>query len=160
MPVEAEINLEFLAGEINHARRDIQEMRKPEPLRRPFIVNAVISATPSVIVLNSMFPTVGRMWEITRIGVFGADGHTVVASANADMYAGGSAGTDAPGDFASFIQSSVIPTPNPNIGKDKAYCYANDRIYAWIYGITVATSITLAGFVLDWRIEDRVEMAI
>lgn len=158
MPID--IDFEFLAGAVDGLREEIMKVKQPKPLHRTFAVAQTISASPTCIVLNSMFPAAGRWWELTDIGVYGADGHTAVTGGIADMYIGPSTGTEAPGDMASFIISSSIPTTSPLIGDKKAWGNPGDRIYAWIYGITVATQITLAGSLFDWRIEDRTEMVI
>jgi len=159
VPVEAEINLAFLAGELGKARRDIQSMKQVQPLLRDFATAAPIIANPQCIILNNMFPATGRVWEVVQVGVFGPDGHTAVTSAIADIYAGPAAGTDAPGDFSAFIESGSVPC-NFLIGDHKCYANANDRIYAWIYGYTAGAYLTLAGTVRDWRVEDRSEVTI
>lgn len=159
MSVEAKVDLEFLAGEIQAARKDIQKTKEAQPLLRDFATAFPITANPTCIVLNNMYPAMGRVWEITQVGVFGTDGHTAVTSAIADIYAGPAAGQDAPGDFASFINSGPVPC-NFLIGDHKCYANAQDRIYAWIYGISSGVYLTLAGTVRDWRIEDRSEITI
>jgi hypothetical protein len=159
VPVEAEINLEFLAGELSKARKDIKSMKTPQPLLRDFATSLPITANPQCIVLNNMYPAVGRIWEITQVGVFGPDGHTAVTNAIADIYAGPTSGTDFPGDFACFIDSGTVPC-NFLIGDHKCYANAGDRIYAWIYGYTAGAYLTLAGTVRDWRVEDRSETSI
>jgi hypothetical protein len=154
MSIEAGVgfNLSLDDSEVSRIASRTREMLEfPEAIVRDFAQSAVISSSPACLVINNLIPGDGRLWEITEIGCFGPDGHTSVAGANADMYAGPVAGTDAPGDFASFIISSVIPTPNPLIGDHKAFCFGQDRIYAWIYGITSSTTITLAGTVRDWE---------
>jgi hypothetical protein len=89
-------------------------------------------------------------------------GTTVTTQAIADMYAGPTAGMESPGDMASFIYSAVVPAPGTQglIGDHKAYALQNDRIYAWVYNAPANTNLTLAGTILDWRIEDRMEMTI
>lgn len=137
-----------------------KERKTPQPLLRDFAVAATLpSGGPSVLVLSGMYPSVGRVWEVTQVGVFGPDGHTAVTGAIADIYAGPSAGTDFPGDFASFVNSGAVPC-NFLIGDHKCYCNAGDRIYAWIYGLAANTQLTLAGTIRDWRVEDRSEIRI
>lgn len=162
MPVE--VDFEFMAGAIDDMHRQMM-MRESRPIYRPVSQSGIVAASPTVIVCPNPVPP-GRFWEITGFGAYGLnatsglpDIHTAVASAIVDFYAGPSVGVDNPGDISSAVGTSGTGVTNW-IGDKKAFANAGDKLYAWVYGLTTATTILIKFAVFDWKVEDRVEMSI
>jgi hypothetical protein len=118
-----------------------------------------VNGTTTGLTSGTVYVPAGGTLTITY-SVAPALSTTVTASVISDMYAGPAAGMDFPGDLQSFILSSPVPTANPLIGDHKAFCGAQDFVYAWIYNAQPSTAYSLAGTVLDWRLGDREEMVI
>jgi hypothetical protein len=108
MALDLEASVSLGLGKLDDIHKGVTGLHEPKPL----IKKAGTANNPSALTTQTLiipqYPAAGRMWYVSRVVLLGADGHTPVATATGDVYAGPSPGlVDAPSQMYSGL---TIPT--------------------------------------------------
>lgn len=132
------------------------------PVRKPvggsLIIPAGFSGSgPVILDIKATTLAHGRCWNILKIGIFGADVHTAVASVNADVYAGDV--VDYPvvnTNFNDVILSNIAVPSITQFGRRVEWAYSGQSIYAILYGSGLAAgqSYVLVARVAEYNTSD------
>lgn len=128
----------------------LEEYYRPDdkPIHKPVgkSVNTGAAAPASLVIEIDTVPAAGRTWYISRFAILGTDGHTSVAGAVADVYAGPGQEVDPQSQIYSGL---TIPTIIEE-GRFHNPMHQNDHIYAIVYGAPNNQQITIAALVNDY----------
>lgn len=127
------------------AKHEVNPIHKP--VGNTLTVPAVAPA--SIVVEINTVPAAGRTWYISRLAILGTDGHTAVAGAVADVYAGPGQEVDPQSQIYSGL---TIPTIIEE-GRFHNPMHQNDHIYAIVYGAPANQVLTLVALVNDYPTE-------
>lgn len=134
------VDAEFVASMGTRIKNihDHQYKGKPKPVRKPVGGSVVIPAgfTLPVLLTTENFPTVGRVWNVLKVAVFGADPHTAIANVTADVYAGTNPDPSSPA-LTDAIASLAVPTIQ-YFPKEVEWAYPGQQPFALLYGTGVA----------------------
>jgi hypothetical protein len=118
-----------------------------------FVSNAA-ATSPQILEINQR-PAPGYMWYVLKVGIFGTDGHTVVSTALADIYAGplldllsGVPFTD----FSSQILSGVAIPSITTWGHKSVPMHQNESIYALLYSLPASQPVELVATIAEWPV--------
>jgi|SRR5579859_2192407 len=132
-----------------------------KPVRKPvggsLVIPVGFSGSGPVLLAMQSSPAHGRSWNILKIGVFGADVHTAVASVNADVYAGDV--VDYPivnTNFNDAILSNLTVPSITQFGRRVEWAYSGQSVYALLYGSGLAAgqSYVLVARVAEYNTND------
>jgi hypothetical protein len=131
----------------------------PKPIRRRFGGSGTAAA--GVVTNVQCFPICaeGRMWVIRKVGIFGSDTHTVVASTTADLFAGSTQDLNV-GDFQGVFLSGVPVPTIKDFGNRHITLYAMDQVYALVTGAPAAQQLVVTGEADEYAIGDVEEMRV
>lgn len=131
---EAFVGLKNRVDDIHHHVK----YGKPKPVRKPVggSVSLVTGFTSPVLIATQQFPTHGRVWNILKVAVFGADPHTAIANVTADVYAGTNPDPSAP-SLTDAILSLSIPSIQ-YFPKEVEWCYPGQQPFALLSGTGLA----------------------
>jgi len=119
-----------------------------------------VSNTPSALTTQTLIgpgPAAGRMWFVHRVVVLGADGHTAVSSALADVYAGpGDGGVDA----TSQIYSGLTIPSIIEEGRYHNPVIYGERVYAIFYNLPANQLLQFAFGVYDFPAPAEMTMSV
>jgi hypothetical protein len=122
-----------------------------QPLRRVVFgsgTNGAGGGTFSVTITD--FVDAGRIWNVRRFSLFGADGHTTLTGASVDVYAGSSS-LQLP-DFSEEILSGQ-PVPSVNYPPREAeWLHYGESIIAYVYGAAANSVVELICKIDDWPV--------
>lgn len=119
-----------------------------KPVFRPLGTSATGAATLTVEQQNTV--PAGRIYNLLQLNLFGADGHTALASAVADIYVA-SSGTELP-DFSAQIFSGLAVPSMQTLSKEVIWIQPGERLVAMVYGFAAQASVTMVARVADYEL--------
>lgn len=125
--------------------------RKALPIFRPQ-GGSNSGAAPLTVEISQTVPP-GRIWNLLGLGIFGADGHTVLASAVTDVYKAAS-GVELPDFSCQIFTGLAVPTMGWQ-SKEVIWIEPGERIVAIVYGFAATAQVSLIAHIADYRIEDK-----
>lgn len=149
-----EVDLAFETW-IRNSEKIIQQNEKMlkrgcKPIHRP-VVGSLTGVTGSQTLITNDSVDAGRVWNVLKIGIFGNDGHTVLASAIADIYA--AAGSPELPDFsAQLVSGSAIPNII-FIPEKMEWMHYGESIIALLYALPANSNVSLIAKIADYPIE-------
>jgi hypothetical protein len=160
---EIDIGAEFFAelGQKVHETHSRVHRSKPKPIRKPVggsvVIPAGFSGSGPVLLPVQGNPSHGRCWNILKIGVFGADTHTVVATVTADVFAGDV--VEYPIVATNFMDAVLTGVAVPSItqfSKEVEWCYSGQTVYAYLNGSGLAAGqqYELIARVAEYKVDD------
>lgn len=131
--VEGEV-FASLSDKVNKIHDHVKHGGKPKPVRKPVggSINIPAGFTSPVLLTTEQFPTVGRVWNILKVSIFGADPHTAIANVTADIYAGTNPDPSSPA-LTEAILSLGIPSIQ-YFPKEVEWCYPGQQPFALLSG--------------------------
>lgn len=149
-----DIGAEFmidLGRKVDQVHRKVHQ--RPRPIRKP-IGNSNTGTAPLVITANTEEVPPGRMYNLLSVNLYGADGHTTLASAVADLYRA-SSGVQLP-DFSAQIASGLtVPViPALNYSKEVIWIEPGENLIAIVYGFAGSQQITMVAQIADYPLEE------
>lgn len=107
MALDIEATVSLGMGKLDDIHKGIDGLRAKPLIKKAGTANSPSAATSQTLIIPQ-YPAAGRLWYVSRVVLIGADGHSAVPGAVADVYAGPSPGnTDAPSQMYSGL---FIPT--------------------------------------------------
>lgn len=130
--------------------------QRPEPLRKSIgVANTPVASTAAQL-LDLGGPAAGRMWFVHRVGILGADGHTAVSGAIADIYTGPALTADA----TSQIYSG-LPIPSIVVeGRHHNPVLYGDGLYVICYNLPANQQLQFTAGIEDYPAPDQLAMSI
>jgi len=130
--------------------------QRPEPLRKSIGTSLLSGTGPSTVTLDLGGPAAGRMWFVHRVGILGADGHTAVAGAIADIYTGPALGTDATSEiYAGLSVPSIVVE-----GRHHNPVLYGDGLYVIVYNVPTNQLLQFTAGIEDYPAPDQLAMSI
>jgi hypothetical protein len=130
MAFDLEASVGIGIGKLDDIHKAVSK-REAKPLRK----NVGVGNTPSALTTQTLviptFPASGRMWFVHRVVVLGADGHTSVPNAVADIYTGPSIAADATSQIYSGLTLPTIIIE----GRHHNPVLHGEQVYAIVYGL-------------------------
>jgi hypothetical protein len=118
-----------------------------KPIYKPVGGSVLVSAgaTAPVLLRLEQSPSRGRVWNILKIGVFGADPHTPVAQVQVDVYAGYLPGQIpyVPSMQDAILSGVAVPSITP-FSTEVEWCESGEEIFALLYGTGVVPGVQFA----------------
>jgi hypothetical protein len=109
MALDLEASVSLGLGKLDDIHKGVSSLTQATPIRSAAGVANVPSALAAQTLVIPIRPAAGRMWYVHRVAILGADGHTSVASAVADIYAG-PAGSLTPDATSQLYSGLTLPT--------------------------------------------------
>lgn len=129
----------------------------PKPVIKTVSGGLTVPATPALpqLLTVNQFPAIGRMWNILKLGVFGADLHTAIASVNVDVYAGTLPDSMVPPALPQGVVSMSVPQ-TVNFARLVEWCEEGEQLFALLYGAGVVAGVnfTLIARVAEYNVFD------
>lgn len=144
--MELELAIKAFADTGNQIAASVNKLLPSLPLRKSFGTanNPSAAATQTLIIPQS--PAAGRMWFVHRIVVLGADGHTAVANAVADVYAGPGQEVDATAQIYSGLTLPSIV----NEGRHHNPIMHGSQVYVICYNLPANQQVQFAIGIEDY----------
>lgn len=151
--MSVDIGAEFfldLGDKVDHMHRKMG--RNIKPIRKP-IGNSATGTAPLQVIANTEQVPPGRIYNILSVNLYGVDGHTVLASAIADIYRA-SSGVQLP-DFSAQIASGLtVPVvPALNYSKEVIWMEQGENLIAIVYGFAGTQTVTMIAQIADYPVE-------
>lgn len=128
-----------------------------------FGVVVTTAASPVLVAPSGVTgPAAGRIWNLRTLGIYGADGHSVVAGVTGvDLFAGDI--PDQPGtaiapmltSFTDLISAGIVALPTFQTFPRHAIWVKHGEIpYALVYGVGAGVTLVLVANFEDWAVCD------
>lgn len=163
--MELDAAIELFASTSDKVDKIHSSILKPpvNPIYKP-VGNSIVATGAAVQVIEIVqTPSEGRMWYVRQLGLFGSDGHTVVASALADVYLGpeqeyipGSPVTD----YSAQLLSGVAIPSITHFGHFDKPLHQGEHIYALLYAMSNGQQVSLVAQVSEFPVSSREAMNI
>lgn len=156
MGLEVEANVGIAIGEhmetAVHAGMKKARHEKPKPLYNVRLAAAIGDGTHNVV-LDLGSPQTGRIWQVTRLCLYGGDDHTVVAGVVGGLYVAGN--PQANPSLASLRLGSLAFPSNTGISDDELWVHANENVFV-VSSVPGAAAQQYGAnmVILDWRDAD------
>lgn len=150
-----------LHDKVNQMHGHVLSGNADKPIRKPvggsLVIPSTFSGTGPIQLLTEVNLAHGRMWNILKVGIFGADTHTAVASVNADIFAGDV--VDYPvvnTNFNDCILSAAAVPSVTQFGRRVEWVYSGQSLYAQLYGtgLAVGQTYVLVARVAEYNTND------
>jgi hypothetical protein len=130
----------------------VDSLHKAVYARRPFYKTVggsitMASATGTVIATES--PARGRTWNILKVVLTSTDGHTVLPSVVADLYASTAVDPSNPVLSGLIFGGAAVPSVN-HWPKEVEWCQSGEQVFGLIYGATAGQVINLSVRVAEY----------
>jgi hypothetical protein len=140
--MSVDVGAEFfldLGQKVGDVHKHMLKSHKPLPVRKPVggSVNIPATVPATAIILTEQFPTVGRVWNVLKVAVFGADAHTSISNVNVDVYAGTNPDPGNPALTDVILSGLAVPSIT-QFSKEVEWVYPGQQPFALIYGSGLA----------------------
>lgn len=146
MDIELAAKLFIEGGErMDKAATVLSRALPSQPIHKPVITTGIGNGGVITLIIPDN-PAPGKMWFVSKVGVFGTDGHTTVAGI-ADIYGG-------PGEEATFPNQMYSGLSIPTIineGRFHNPMQQNEQLYAMIYNSVNGQPYTFAAVVYEYN---------
>jgi hypothetical protein len=155
--MELDVMFKAWSDHAEHMEKTADKMlgQHVEPLRKNLGVANVPSAATAQV-LNLGGPAAGRMWFVHRVAILGADGHTAVSGAIADIYTG----TSLLADASSEIYAG-LPIPSIIIeGRHHNPVLFGEKLYVMLYTLPAQQIVQFSAGIEDYPAPDQLAMRV
>jgi hypothetical protein len=155
--MEIDVAFSAWAKHTENLEKGIKALSPPRPIRK----NVGVANTPSALTTQTLIipqsPASGRMWFIHRVAILGADGHTSVAGAVADIYTGPN---EALADATSEIYAGLtLPTIIVE-GRHHNPVLHGELVYAIVYGLPAQQQVQFAVGIDEYPVDAMIAMTM
>lgn len=116
------------------------------PIYRNLIGAGTMPASGAASIKLPVFPAEGRMWNVLQVAVYGTDGHTTLASAVAEVYAGDE---DLPSQGDQIAIFSSVPGI-ATFSKGTIWQASSTDLFARVYGAAAGSPLIFVARVMDY----------
>lgn len=149
--IGAELLLD-MSGKVSDMHRR-SSRKRVKPIRRP-IGNSATGTAPLIVTANTEEVPPGRAYNLLSLNLYGVDGHTVLASAIADIYRA-SSGVALPDFSAQLASGLTVPvTPALNYSKEVIWLEQGENLIAIVYGFASTATVTMVAQIADYPVEE------
>jgi hypothetical protein len=158
MALDLEASFGIAMGKLDTIHKALPK-GEPKPLvKRWGVANTPSALTAQTLIIPSS-PAAGRMWFISRTAILGSDGHTSVAAAVADIYAGPGGVQNTADPTAQIYSGLTLPTIIEE-GRFHNPVLHGELVYALLYALPAQQIVQFAVTVYDYAVADILAMAV
>lgn len=155
--MEAEVIIGAFADLGSKLDRLHKAVGRAKPVYKPVGGSLVVPVAPSLpqLLIFQGSPALGRIWNILKIGIFGPDPHTAVASVSVDVYAGNNPDPNTP-TFPDVILSGQAVPSVTQFSKEVEWCSSGQQIFCLLYGagVVAGTQFEAVARVAEYNVID------
>ena len=142
-----------LGDKVDNIHRTVTK-RAGKPLIKRVAGSAIIApaATTGIVELSER-PSMGRIWNILKVGVYNVDLHTSLAGVIVDLYANTLIDPVNPPPLVNGITTVGVPS-STYFSRQVEWCKQGESIFGVISAATAGQQIVLMSVIADYAIED------
>lgn len=151
------VAFQLLTDTVDKGNKTLDKMASPvRPIRKNVgVANAPSTAATQTLVIPQA-PASGRMWFIHRVVLLGTDGHTAVAGAVGDIYAG-PAGNIVADPTSQLYSGLTLPTIIVE-GRHHNPVLHGEQVYALLYSLPANQVVQFAVGIDEYPVEAMIAM--
>lgn len=157
MAFDIEASVGIALGKMDEIHKGIKEFHADNAIHKNLGVSNIPSALATQTLVIPQRPAAGKMWFVRRVAVLGADGHTSVASAVADIYAG-PAGNQTADPTSQIYSGLTLPTIIVE-GRYHNPVLFGETVYALLYNLPAQQVVQFTISVDEYKASSMLAMA-
>jgi hypothetical protein len=156
MALDFEATVSLGLGKLDAINDGIKALREDEAIHKSLGVSNTPSALTTQTLVIPQRPAAGKMWFVRRVVILGADGHTSVANAVADIY-GGPAGNQTADPTSQIYAGLTLPTIIVE-GRFHNPVVFGETVYALLYNLPAQQVVQFAIAVDEYQVKSVMAM--
>jgi hypothetical protein len=126
----------------------------PKPIHKTVGGSVTLTAATGILEILEK-PSVGKIWNVLKVGIFGADAHTSLAGVIVDVFTSTQPDPNTPAFENVMISGGTGNVPSiTTFSRLIEWCMPGEEIFAQIFGGTSGQQIILTARIAEYNIYD------